>query len=82
MDPAEILNELTTVLRDTLGNDTIDLTMETVRSDVSDWDSFTYIVFMVAVQSKFGVKFKASDIEAFANVGEVVQKILDLKKLS
>jgi acyl carrier protein len=80
MNPAEILGELTTILRDLLGDDTIVLQMTTVRSDIPIWDSFNYITFMVAVESKFGIKFRTSDVEAFANVGEIVQKVLDLKK--
>jgi acyl carrier protein len=80
MNPAEILGELTTILRDLLGDDTIVLQMTTVRSDIPTWDSFNYITFMVAVESKFGIKFRTSDVEAFANVGEIVQKVLDLKK--
>jgi acyl carrier protein len=80
MSSDEILNELTTILRDALGDDTVELTMDTVRSDVPDWDSFNYIIFMVAVESKFAIKFKASDIEEFPNVGAVVQKIIDLTK--
>jgi acyl carrier protein len=79
MNPEDILSDLTMLLRETLADDTIVLTMETVRSDVNDWDSFSYIAFMIAVQSRFGVKFKASNIEAFTNVGEVVQKIMELK---
>jgi acyl carrier protein len=80
MNPAEILGGLTTILRDLLGDDTIVLQMTTVRSDIPIWDSFNYITFMVAVESKFGIKFRTSDVEAFANVGEIVQKVLDLKK--
>ena len=80
MNPAEILGELTTILRDLLGDDTVVLQMTTVRSDIPTWDSFNYITFMVAVESKFGIKFRTSDVEAFANVGEIVQKVLDLKK--
>jgi acyl carrier protein len=80
MNPEEILGELTTILRDLLGDDTIVLQMTTVRSDIPAWDSFNYITFMVAVESKFGIKFKTSDVEAFANVGEIVQRIMDPKK--
>ena len=80
MNPEEILGELTTILRDLLGDDAIVLRMTTVRSDIPSWDSFNYITFMVAVESKYGTKFRTSDVEAFANVGEVVQKIMDLKQ--
>jgi len=82
MNSDAILGELTTILRDVLGDDTIALTMKTVRSDIASWDSFNYITFMVVVESKFGIKFTTADIEAFANVGEIVQKIANLKQQS
>jgi acyl carrier protein len=31
-----------------------------------------YINFMVALELKFGVKFKIADIESFENVGDIV----------
>jgi acyl carrier protein len=80
MSPEEILGELTTILRDLLGDDAIVLTMATKRADVPGWDSFNYVTFMVAVESQLGVKFKTADVESFANVGAIVQKIIDQKK--
>lgn len=80
MSSEEILRELTTILRDLLGDETIVLQMSTVRSDIPDWDSSNYIFFMVGAESKFGIKFKTSDIEAFSNVGEIVTKIVDIKR--
>jgi acyl carrier protein len=79
MNPDAILKELTTTLGDLLDDDTISLTMETVRSDIPGWDSFNYIAFMVAVEARFKIKFKTSDIESFANVGEIVHRISELK---
>ena len=80
MKPEDVLKELTVILRDTLGDDTVVLTMNTAREDVPGWDSLNYITFIVATQSRYNVRFKASNIEAFANIGEIVQKILDLTK--
>jgi acyl carrier protein len=80
MNSQEILGELTTILRDLLGDDTLVLKATTVRADIPTWDSFNYITFMVAVESKFRIKFTTSDVEAFADVGEIVEKIVDLKK--
>ena len=60
-------------------DDSIALTMETRREDIPDWDSFNYLNFIVAVELEFGVKFKVADLEAFPNVGAIVdetQKIL------
>jgi acyl carrier protein len=72
MTDKEILTAFTHILRDLLFDDAIVLTMETRREDIPNWDSFNYINFIVAVEMKFGVKFKVADIESFANVGAIV----------
>ena len=71
----EILSVFTRVLRDLLLDDSIVLTMETRREDVTGWDSFNYINFIVAVESEFGVKFKVADIEEFPNVGAIATEL-------
>ena len=70
----QILSKFTRILRDLLLDDSIELTMETQREDVPNWDSFNYINFIVAVEIEFGVKFKVADIESFANVGAIVKE--------
>src|SRR5271156_790054 len=74
MTDQEILTKFTRILRDLLLDDSIELTMETRREDVPNWDSFNYINFIVAVEMEFGVKFKVADIESFANVGAIVKE--------
>jgi acyl carrier protein len=75
MTDQDILNQLTRILRDLLSDDSIVLTMETRRDDVANWDSFAYVNFIVAVEIKFGVKFRVAEVESFQNVGEIVQRI-------
>ncbi len=72
MTDEEILAAFTRILRDLLLDDSIALTMETRRNDIPNWDSFNYINFIVAVELKFGVKFRVADIESFVNVGAIV----------
>jgi len=74
MTDQEILAKFTRILRDLLLDDSIELTMETRREDVPDWDSFNYVNFIVAVEMEFGVKFKVADIESFPNVGSIVEE--------
>ncbi len=74
MKDEEILTAFTLILRDLLLDDSIVLTMETRRENIPNWDSFNYINFIVAVEMKFGVKFKVADIESFANVGAIVNQ--------
>jgi acyl carrier protein len=75
MTTDEILFEFTRILRDLLLDDSIALTMETRREDVSGWDSFNYINFIVAVEAEFNVKFKVADIEEFPNVGAIATEL-------
>ena len=78
MTDQEILTKLTRILRALLLNDSIVLTMETEREDVTNWDSFNYINFIVALEIEFGIKFKIADVESFANVGSIVTELKTL----
>lgn len=80
MTDQEILTKLTRILRALLMNDSIVLTMETERQDVTNWDSFNYINFIVALEIEFGIKFKIADVESFANVGSIVTELRTLSR--
>jgi acyl carrier protein len=51
------------------------LAMETKRDEVENWDSFAYISFIVAVETKFEVKFGVAEVESFQNVGAIARRI-------
>ena len=83
MENAEILSIFDHILRDLLLDDSIQLAMETRREDVSGWDSFNYINFIVAVEGRLKVRFKIADIEGFSDVGGIVtaaQKLLSASR--
>jgi acyl carrier protein len=75
MTEQERLGALTQILSDLLGDDAIELTMDTIREDVPGWDSFNYINFIVAVEATFGIKFRIAQVESFPNVGAIVKAI-------
>lgn len=79
MTPQAILDALTRILRDLLGDDSIVLTMSTTRDQVPNWDSFAYVSFIVAVEMEFGVKFGVAEVESFENVGAIVARIQAMK---
>jgi len=78
MTDQDTLQLFTRLLRGILLDDSIELTMETRREDVPNWDSFNYINFIVAVEVELGVKFKVADMESFENVGEIVSQAREL----
>ena len=72
MTDQELLATFTRILRDLLGNDTIELKMQTTRGDVPNWDSFNYVNFIVAVEAELRIKFRIADVESFETVGDIV----------
>ena len=73
-----ILDTLTGILRDLLGDPAIVLTPATTRPEVPRWDSFAYVSFIVAVEVEYGVRFPIADVEAFKTVGDIVTAIRKL----
>ena len=74
-----ILDTLTGILRDLLGDPAIVLTPATTRPEVPRWDSFAYVSFIVAVEVEYGIKFPIADVESFRTVGDIVNAIRKLK---
>ena len=72
MNEQDILTTFTGILRSLLGDESIVLTMATVRSDVPEWDSFAYVNFIVSVEMELGIKFGVADVESFESVGDIV----------
>jgi acyl carrier protein len=79
MTDQEILDVFSRTLGDLLADDSIKLTMTTRRSDVPEWDSFSYINFIAAVEMALGVRFGVADVESFENVGAIVRRVQALK---
>jgi len=75
MDQAEIYKQLTILFRNLFDEDTIVLTPETTAADIEGWDSFNHINLIVAVEAKFGIKFKTAELDELHNVGHLVTMI-------
>jgi acyl carrier protein len=69
--PNSIYKQLTEIFRDLFDDDSIILTPDTTAMDIPDWDSLLHISLIVAVEGRFGVKFKTAELEALHNVGDL-----------
>jgi acyl carrier protein len=78
MTDEKLLEIFSRTLSDLLGEDAINLTMSTRRSDVPDWDSFSYVNFIAAIEMELGVRFGVADVESFENVGAIVRRAQSL----
>jgi len=80
MDRTEILNEVNGVFKDILDNADIVIGESTSAADVEEWDSLTHIQLVVAVEKNFKIRFTSKEIQAWNNVGEMINSILAKKK--
>jgi acyl carrier protein len=75
MDKTEIYAQLTDLFRELFSNDDIVLTPETSAKDIEGWDSFNHLSVIVAVETRFNIKMKTSEIDRLANVGDLVNAV-------
>ena len=75
MTKKEILSEFNEIFIDVLDDEDVVLKPETVAEDIEDWDSLTHIQLVVAIEKHFNVKFTATEIRKFKNVGEMCEDV-------
>lgn len=75
MSHAEILRDVTEIMGDVFDADDLEISLDTSAEDIEEWDSLSHIRLIVAIERKFGFKFKNSEIESLRNVGELVNVI-------
>ena len=80
MNDSEIYEQLTDIFHEMFANDEIVLTPSTTAKDVEGWDSFVHLSLIVAVETRFGIKFATSQIDKLASVGDLVSAISALKR--
>jgi acyl carrier protein len=75
MTEPQIYEALTAIFRDVFLRDDIELAPATSARDVPDWDSFKQIEIIIAVEERFGVKFRTREMDSLNNVGDLVRLV-------
>lgn len=75
MDNDTILRTINETAVSFFGNPSLQLTRDTTAADVDGWDSLAHIQFLMELENAFGVRFKSSEVSAFANVGQLADRI-------
>ena len=74
MSEAAFYPVLTEVFRDVFMRD-IALTPELTARDVPGWDSFKQIEIIVALEERYGIKFRTKELDALTNVGDLARTL-------
>lgn len=75
MSRSQILEELSQIVRELAGDDSIVLSEETVADDVEAWDSAFHVKVMTALIAAYDIQFTTWEITAPENVGELIDLI-------
>lgn len=75
MEEAAIYEALQPIFRDMLSREDLVLRPELSPSDVPEWDSFKQMVIVIAVEKRYGVKFRTRELEDIKTVGDLVRSI-------
>ncbi len=75
MSEAEVYAALNTIFCDVFLREDIALKPEFTADDVPGWDSFRQIEILIAIQDKYGIKFRARELDEFRNVGDLARAI-------
>ena len=70
-----VKDTLTDILRDVFDNDDLVATPALQAADVEGWDSMGNVRLFLAVEQKFGVRFRTGEINDIQNLGELAVAI-------
>lgn len=77
MTKEDVYAQLDEIFQDVFDDQSIHVNENTTSDDIEDWDSLEHINLVVAIEEKFGMKFKMSEVTSMKNVGEMVNIILE-----
>ncbi len=78
MSSTETLETIRLTMEDVFDVDDLVISDATTAEDIEEWDSLSHIRLVVALERKFKIKFKNSEIEGLMNVGDLV-RVIDSK---
>lgn len=60
------------IFRDFFRDESLEIQSNTTAKDVEGWDSLAHITLIVAIEKKFGIKFKLAELHDVRNVGDIL----------
>ena len=79
MNRDQVYSRLKEVFQDVFDKE-VSLTDSTTAADVLGWDSLNHITLIGTIEDEFDIKFPMKDVVHMKNVGELVDKIIELSE--
>ncbi len=72
----EKLIKIQSIFRDVIDDDSLEITPDTTRADIPDWDSVAMVQIILAIESEFSVKFTTAEVANLKSVSDILKKIV------
>ena len=69
------LQKVEQIVRDVFDDSSISVTKATIIRELPNWDSFTHISLMAAIQDEFHTDFSIEEISSIERIQEILEKI-------
>jgi len=71
----DLQDKLNQIFREVFDNEDISITSQMTANDVDGWDSLSHVNLIVAIETKFGIRFSQKELLTFKNVGDLLNSI-------
>jgi acyl carrier protein len=72
MPTIDTLSVVREIMEDVFDVDNLEVTTKTTADDIEEWDSLSHIRLVVAIERRFKIEFKNSEIGNLKNVGDLI----------
>jgi acyl carrier protein len=69
------LNKLNSVFCEVFDDEEMKITPEMTANDVDGWDSLSHVNLIIAVETRFGVRFSQKELMTLKKVGDLVNLV-------
>ena len=71
----EVQDKLNGIFQEVFKDDGIEIKPEMTANNVEGWDSFSHVTLIVAIETRFNIKFSLKETMSFKNVGDMMKCI-------
>ena len=68
-------DRLNEIFREVFDDPDVRVEPDTTADDVEGWDSLSHVNLIVAIETRFGIRFSQKEVLVFRNVGDMAQAI-------
>ena len=71
----ELRDRLNEIFREVFDDEDIEISPEMTANDVDGWDSLSHVNLILAIESRFDIRFSQKELLTFRNVGDLMKSI-------